>query len=248
VTADRGAVRIGCSGWSYDSWSGRLYPHELPRRRWLEHYASRFDTVEVNATFYRLPTVAAVRAWTQQVPPGFLFAVKASRYLTHVRRLRDVATGWERLRERIEPLASANLLGPVLWQLPENFARDDGRLHELLALGGPERHVVEFRNESWLTEPVLAAMRARGVALAAGDDPRRPLPLLDPVGPLAYLRLHRGRRGRRGRYSHTELRAWAATVERWRSRADVFVYLNNDWEGFAAENARTLRRLVAAST
>ena len=113
-----GWVRIGCSGWSYDSWRGGLYPERLPRRRWLEHYAATFDTVEVNASFYRLPTTAAVRAWVEQVPPGFLFAVKASRYLTHVRRLREIADGWARLRERIDPLAQAGLLGPILWQLP----------------------------------------------------------------------------------------------------------------------------------
>jgi uncharacterized protein YecE (DUF72 family) len=238
------AVRIGCSGWSYDSWEGKLYPKQLPRRRWLERYAATFDTVEVNASFYRLPTTAAVKGWAEQVPPGFLFAVKASRYLTHVRRLREVADGWERLRERIDPLAQANKLGPILWQLPASFRRDDDRLHELFALPGGERHAIEFRDPSWLTAEVLEQLRRHHIALAVGDDPGRQLPVCEPTGRLAYLRLHRGRRGRRGRYSRTELDRWAQVIARWRAQSDTFVFFNNDWEGFAVENARELAARV----
>jgi uncharacterized protein YecE (DUF72 family) len=234
-------MRIGCSGWSYDSWRGTFYPERLPRRRWLEFYATRFDTVEVNASFYRLPTAATVEGWVAQVPPGFLFAVKASRYLTHVRRLREVADGWTLLRERIDSLARAGLLGPILWQLPANFARDDARLEAVLGLGGGERHAMEFRHPSWFVPEVLAMMATHGMAVAVGDDPRRPLPVPEPVADLAYLRLHRGRRGRRGRYSLRELDAWAAVLVRWRRSVDgAFVYLNNDWESFAVQNAREL--------
>ena len=243
---EAGAVRIGCSGWSYDSWRGRLYPDELPRRRWLEHYASVFDTVEVNTSFYRLPTIAAVRAWAEQVPAGFLFAVKASRYLTHIRRLRDLDDGWARLRERIDPLVQAGLLGPILWQLPANFVRDDERLRALFELPGRERHAIEFRDASWLTSEVVEALGSHGIALAVGDDPRRPLPVCEPIGPLAYARLHHGHRGRRGRYSPAELEAWADTIARWRKHAEVFVFFNNDWEGFAVENARSLAARMAA--
>lgn len=235
-----GTVRIGCSGWSYDDWRGRLYPERLPRRRWLEHYAATFTTVEVNASFYRLPTIAAVKRWAAQVPPGFLFAVKASRYLTHVRRLRDIAEGWARLRERLDPLAQAKLLGPILWQLPANFTRHDERLKALFDLPGTERHAIEVRDRSWLTDEVFEQLRRHHVALAVGDDPRRPLPLSEPTGRLAYARLHRGHRGHRGRYSRSELDEWADVVARWRRRADVFVFFNNDWEGFAVENARDL--------
>jgi uncharacterized protein YecE (DUF72 family) len=236
----RGSVRIGCSGWSYEAWRGGLYPEGLPQRRWLERYASTFDTVEINASFYRLPTQTAVRAWASQVPSGFLFAVKASRYLTHVRRLRDIADGWARLRERLDPLVEARMLGPILWQLPANFPRDDERLLALLELPGPECHAVEFRHPSWLTAEVLERLRAHHVALAIGDDPRRPLPSCDPPGRLAYLRLHHGHRGRRGRYSRSELDEWARRIAGWRSRADVLVFFNNDWEGFAVANAREL--------
>jgi uncharacterized protein YecE (DUF72 family) len=118
-------VRIGCSGWSYDEWRGGLYPEGLPSRRRLERYAEVFDTVEVNATFYRLPKEKTVRDWTEQVPGDFRFAVKSSRYLTHMKRLHDIADAVARFWEPLEPLRRSHRLGPVLWQLPENFERDD---------------------------------------------------------------------------------------------------------------------------
>src|SRR5213082_1226461 len=134
------AIRIGCSGWMYDSWRGRLYPDREPKRRWLELYARHFDTVEVNSTFYRLARREAVASWVQQTPPGFLFAVKASRYLTHIRRLRAIEAG---------------RLGPVLWQLPENFHRDDERLQGWLDVLPGGQHTIEFRHESWFTPEVM---------------------------------------------------------------------------------------------
>ena len=124
------SVRIGCSGWQYDDWRGRLYPEREPKRRWLELYAGHFDTVEVNSTFYRLARREAVAAWVRQTPPGFTFSVKASRYITHIRRLRDLSEAIKRFYEPLAPLLEADRLGPVLWQLPENFHRDDARLAE----------------------------------------------------------------------------------------------------------------------
>ncbi len=121
-------VRIGCSGWQYADWRGRFYPQKEPQRRWLALYAARFDTVEVNSTFYRLARRSAVEAWVRDTPSGFTFAVKASRYLTHVRRLNEIEQGIQRFYEPLEPLIEAGRLGPVLWQLPENFHRDDERL------------------------------------------------------------------------------------------------------------------------
>src|SRR5215204_4005863 len=122
------AVRIGCSGWSYRDWRGRLYPPKLATARWLERYAEVFDTVEVNATFYRLPRRSTVEGWVEQTPDGFLFAVKGSRYLTHMRRLRETEQGISRFWEPLEPLRESGRLGPVLWQLPESFRRDDAVL------------------------------------------------------------------------------------------------------------------------
>jgi uncharacterized protein YecE (DUF72 family) len=139
-------IRIGCSGWSYEHWRGVLYPRSGSTSRWLELYAQSFDTVEINASFYRLPNVKTVARWASVVPDEFLFAVKASRYLTHVRRLRDIADGVKRLGERIEPLRSAGKLGPILWQLPPNFTRDDARLESALEALTRDRHAFEFRD------------------------------------------------------------------------------------------------------
>jgi len=236
------AVRVGCSGWSYRDWRGRLYAEGLPARRWLERYAEVFDTVEVNATFYRLAKRETVQAWVDQTPPGFLFAVKASRYLTHIRRLRDVEQGIARFWEPLEPLREAGRMGPVLWQLPASFHRDDDVLAGLLKRLPEGSHSFEFRHPSWFAEPVRALLAGHGASLAIGDDARRALPPARPVGELAYLRLHYGSRGRDGNYSDTELERWRRRISAWRSRREVFVYLNNDWRGFAPANARHLLR------
>jgi uncharacterized protein YecE (DUF72 family) len=152
-------MRIGCSGWNYPHWRERVYPPGLPQRRWLEHYTTLFDTVEVNATFYRLPTESAVRGWVEQTPSGFLFAVKASRYLTHIRRLRDVKDGLRRFYERIEPLVRSPKLGPVLWQLPPTFKRDDERLAAALEALPDGRHAFELREPTWYVEDVYDLLR-----------------------------------------------------------------------------------------
>jgi uncharacterized protein YecE (DUF72 family) len=239
-------VRIGCSGWSYKDWRGGLYPGGLPQRRWLEHYAEIFDTVEINATFYRLPKESTVQGWVEQVPGDFLFAVKASRYLTHMKRLHEIAGAVARFWEPLEPLRRGRRLGPVLWQLPENFRRDDDLLAAALDELPPARHCFEFRHPSWFVRPVRQLLEARGASLAIGDDKRRPLPHSGPVGELAYLRLHYGHRGCGGNYSEAELDGWRHRIGAWRSQRPVFVYLNNDWKGYAPANARYLARGLAS--
>jgi uncharacterized protein YecE (DUF72 family) len=234
-------VRIGCSGWSYRDWRDGFYPPGTPQSRWLSHYASVFDTVEVNATFYRLPAVETVRSWAEQVPAGFLFAVKASRYLTHMKRLHDIEAGLARYWERIEPLRQSGKLGPVLWQLPERFERDDETLAAALEALPPAEHCFEFRHPSWFAPAVCSLLEEHGASLALGDDPRRELPAASPAGPLAYLRLHYGSRGRDGNYSERELRSWRRRIAAWRAKRRVFVDLNNDWREFAPRNALTLR-------
>lgn len=235
------ALRIGCCGWSYREWRGVLYPARLPASRWLERYSTRFDTVEVNATFYRLPETATVGDWAAQVPEGFLFAVKASRYLTHVQRLHRFGSGLMRFWERLEPLREAGKLGPVLWQLPERFERDSATLAEALALLPPAQHCFEFRHPSWFSPEIYSLLERHGASLVLADDPRRGLPRVAPVGPIAYLRLHYGSRGRGGNYSDRELATWRRRIAAWRARRDVFAYLNNDWRGFAPRNALSLR-------
>jgi uncharacterized protein YecE (DUF72 family) len=234
-------VRIGCSGWSYGDWRGGLYPRELAQRRWLERYAEVFDTFEVNATFYRLQKEETVRGWAEQVPGDFRFAVKASRFLTHMKRLRDIDQGVARFWEPLEPLRRARKLGPVLWQLPESFERDDDLLAAALGRLPRAEHCFEFRHPSWFAEPVRELLAEHGASLAIGDDKRRPLPDATPVGRLAYLRLHYGHRGRDGNYSDAELDGWRRRIAAWRSRREVFVYLNNDWKGYAPANAAYLR-------
>jgi len=238
-------VRVGCSGWNYDDWRGRLYPEGLGKQRWLARYAEQFDTVEVNSTFYRLASRDAVARWVEDTPEDFVFAVKASRYLTHVRRLRDIGQGVVRYYERIEPLVESGKLGPVVWQLPPNFQRDDELLAGALAELPPGRHCFEFRHESWFKPAVYDLLGEHGVALVIGDHPRWPFQQRKLTSDWTLIRLHHGHRGRRGNYSRAELETWARRIAAWRSRADVYVYLNNDWEGFAVENARLLRRWLA---
>jgi uncharacterized protein YecE (DUF72 family) len=234
-------VWVGCSGWSYRDWKDDLY-RDVPASRWLQRYAGVFDTVEINATFYRLPKRETLAGWVEQTPEGFLFAVKGSRYLTHIRRLREIEEGVAKFWEPLEPLREAGRLGPVLWQLPGNFHRDDELLARALDVLPAARHCFEFRHPSWFTEAVWRLLEERGASLALGDDARRQLPPARPVGELAYLRLHYGSRGRDGNYSAAELDRWRRRIAAWRSRREVFVYLNNDWRGFAPTNARYLRR------
>jgi uncharacterized protein YecE (DUF72 family) len=247
-TGAMNAVRIGCSGWSYDDWQDAFYPPGTPRSRWLEHYASVFDTVELNATFYRLPKAETAARWAEQVPDGFLFAVKASRYLTHMRRLRDIETGVTRFWEPLEPLREAERMGPVLWQLPGSFKRDDEALAAALNRLPPAQHCFEFRHRSWFHADVYALLEEHGASLALGHDARRELPKASPVGPIAYLRLHYGSRGRDGNYSERELATWRRRIAAWRSPREVFAYLNNDWQAFAPRNALALRGARSAKS
>jgi len=238
-------VRIGCSGWQYDDWRGRFYPQREPKRRWLELYAQQFDTVEVNSTFYRLARRQAVAGWASQTPPGFTFAVKASRYLTHIKRLVGIDEGIKRFYEPLAPLIEAGRLGPVLWQLPENFRRDDERLAGWLEALPDGCHTIEFRHESWFAPPVYAALRRRGVALTIGDHPKRPFQSYEATASWRFVRFHYGSRGRGGNYSAPELASWAARIAQWRRREQVWAYFNNDWNGYAPANARELRRRLS---
>jgi uncharacterized protein YecE (DUF72 family) len=240
----RRVIRIGCSGWNYQHWRGPVYPASEPSRRWLELYARSFDTVEVNATFYRLPERRIVRRWAETTSPGFCFAVKASRYLTHVKRLRDLRPGLERLYERIEPLHDAQKLGPLLWQLPPRFRRDDDRLADALGALPPGRHAFEFRDESWFTEAVYELLRAHDAALVVADRAAAPPSPWVETARWSYIRFHAGR-APRGAYGRQALATWARRIVE--APGDVYAYFNNDWEGFAVANARTLERMLSAA-
>jgi uncharacterized protein YecE (DUF72 family) len=208
---------------------------------WLDFYARHFDTVEVNATFYRLPRREAVANWVQTTPEDFVLAVKVSRYITHVRRLRDFGSGVRTFYDRIEPLVHSPKLGPVLWQLPANFRRDDERLAGALEKLPAGRHCFEFRHESWFVPEVYEQLRSHGVALAIGDHPQRAFQACELTADWTYIRFHSGSRGRCGNYSESELEEWAQRIEAWRRKADVFAYFNNDSEGFAIKNGLWLK-------
>ncbi|HEV7460608.1 MAG TPA: DUF72 domain-containing protein, partial [Solirubrobacteraceae bacterium] len=197
-------VHIGCSGWNYADWRERVYPRGLPPRRWLSHYATLFDTVEVNSTFYRLASRDAVASWVEQTPDHFVFALKASRYLTHVKRLADLDPGVARFYERIEPLVGTPKLGPIVWQLPANFHRDDERLASALDQLPAGRHAFEFRHASWFVPEVYALLRDHAAALVIGDHPERPFQSHEFTTDWTLIRFHYGVRGRRGNYSETE--------------------------------------------
>jgi uncharacterized protein YecE (DUF72 family) len=238
-----GRVRIGCSGWNYASWKGPFYPERgCPTGRWLEYYARHFGTVEVNSTFYRLASRDAVARWLTQTPDGFIFSPKISRYITHVKRLTELEQALERYYERIEPLTESPKLGPVLWQLPESFQRDDERLANAMRNLRPGRHAFEFRHPSWFTGAVYEQLRAHDVALVIGDHPERPFQSHELTTDFTFIRFHHGRRGRGGNYSEAELRDWAARIGAWRAEHDVFAYFNNDWNAYAIRNAQFLLR------
>jgi uncharacterized protein YecE (DUF72 family) len=237
------SVRIGCSGWSYEHWRGVLYPDRGASGSWLARYAEVFDTVEVNATFYRLPKGDTVARWAEMTPDGFVFAAKASRYLTHVRRLRELPPGIALLYERIQPIVDAAKLGPILWQLPRTFARDDERLGSALRDLPPGRHAFEFRHQSWYADEVYALLAEHRAALVVADRAgSTAAPWIDTAG-WWYLRFHHGR-GREGLYTRSQLRSWAERIGE--ARGDVYAYFNNDWNGYALVNARTLLGLVGS--
>ena len=201
----------------------------------------------MNNTFYRLPNRDAVANWERTAPPGFLFAIKASRYLTHVKRLHDLGPGLDRFYERIEPLLASPKLGPILWQLPPTFQRDDDRLasalEQLPRTGSGTASSSGIRPGS--STEVYALLREHGAALVIADRPEvRQFQAHVFTAPWTFVRFHYGSRGRRGNYSETELQEWAARFRAWSAEREVFAYFNNDWEVFAVRNALRLRALL----
>jgi uncharacterized protein YecE (DUF72 family) len=247
MTSKKGRVRIGCSGWVYPHWKGDFYPGDLPQKRWLEHYATVFDTVELNNSFYRLPEAETFASWGSRVPAGFLFAVKASRYLTHMKKLKEPREPIRLFFSRAERLGAR--LGPVLYQLPPRWPRNLERLEEFLSeLPSGFRHAVEFRERSWYHDDVYDALRRAGVALCLHDMKVSEAPRICP-GPFVYLRFHGAGSRYGGRYPAGRLSRWARWIaERLAENRDVYAYFNNDWGGHAPRDAVRLRRSVEKLT
>ena len=235
---------IGTSGWVYRHWRGPFYPVGLKPSQWFEYYSRHFDTVELNNSFYRMPSENAWRGWAERAPHGFLFAVKASRFITHLKRLRPGAEPLLLLAGRAALLGEHG--GPLLYQLPPNLARDDARLTEFLELLPPShRHVVEFRHRSWFHEAVFDQLRRAGVGFCVFHMPQTETPRA-VTADFAYVRLHGTDFLYSGRYSQEQLRDWAAWLAALPSDvSEAYVYFNNDAGAHAVENALTLRAILA---
>jgi uncharacterized protein YecE (DUF72 family) len=236
-------IRIGTSGWVYPHWLDRFYPHSLPAQDQLAFYAREFPTVEINASFYRLPSCDQFAVWAEQTRdhPGFCFAVKASRYITHLKKLRGVEDGLRRLIEAAEGLNGQ--LGPFLYQLPPHWRANPDRLRDFVSLL-PNRYpaAFEFRDATWFAPPILRTLEDAGSALVVAVGGPHYTPLDVPAtGPFAYLRFHGGLHGIG--LTDGELAFWAERVGGWADR-DVYVYFNNDPEGHAIYDARRLRALL----
>jgi uncharacterized protein YecE (DUF72 family) len=237
-------VLIGTSGWQYRDWRGGLYPAEVAQRRWLEHYATQYQTVENNNSFYRLPSAETFASWRDRTPDDFVMAVKASRYLTHIRRLRDPAEPVARLLGAAAGLGPK--LGPVLLQLPPNLAASPAALqaclNEFRAARLPDgrqlRVAVEPRHESWWTAEIQEILTAHDAALCWADRLGRPVTPLWRTAGWGYLRFHEGKADPWPRYGKQALRSWADRVaQAWPGDADVYVYFNNDPGGAAVVNS-----------
>jgi uncharacterized protein YecE (DUF72 family) len=239
---------IGTSGWQYRHWRGKLYPHGLPTEGWFDRYAEAFDTVELNVTFYRQPRPAVFEGWARRAPGDFLFAVKASRFLTHIKRLRDPLESVDRLMEGASRLGPH--LGPILVQLPPDMPAEPGRLAETLAaFPSHVRVAVEPRHPSWFDEEVRSILRQRSAALCWADrrGPRTPADASWATASFGYVRFHAGRTLPWGCYGERALAGWLDRIRAaWPSEeADVFLYWNNDGRGCAPRDAARFAELAA---
>ena len=233
-------ILVGTSGWQYRDWRDRFYPAGLPQRRWLEHYAERFATVEVNNAFYRLPERDTFAQWRDRTPDDFCVAVKMSRYLTHIRRLREPAEPVNRFLGRATALGDR--LGPVLLQLPPTLRADIAALEETLALFPPDvRVAVEPRHPTWWTDAVRTGLQKYRAALCWADRKGRPITPLWRTTDWCYLRLHEGRANPRPRYGPAALRAWVDRIaDAFGDHETAYVYFNNDPGGAAILDASAL--------
>jgi uncharacterized protein YecE (DUF72 family) len=236
-------VHIGTSGWHYKHWLGDFYPERFPASKMFSWYAREFDTVEINNSFYRLPERKTFENWKALAPPGFIFAVKASRFITHIKRLKDAADPIDLFFSRAEPLKTT--LGPVLFQLPPKWGVRLDRLEEFLeALPKRHRFVLEFRDESWCCEDAIRLLRRHNVAMCLHDWREMPWPF-KLTADFTYVRFHGSGVRYGGNYPDEHLNTWAERIRTWRpDLGAAFLYFNNDIGGHAIRNAQTLRRLL----
>jgi len=238
---------IGTSGWHYDHWQDRFYPKTLTKAKWLEFYASHFTTVELNNTFYRLPSEAAFTTWYGSSSPNFTFAVKVSRFITHIKRLKNSQEAVENFITRAKILGDK--LGPLLYQLPPNMHRNDQVLESFVStLPQDMKHVFEFRHQSWLEDKVFEILHKHNIGFCVFDMPDVSCPLV-ATADFAYIRFHGSTGLYFSCYSDEELADWAKRLTNLaRNLKAIYIYFNNDAEAFAVRNAITLRRYLEAGT
>jgi len=237
-------IRIGTSGWYYDHWKELFYPTALAKSKWFEHYAKHFDTVEINNTFYHLPKEQTLQRWHDIALEGFLYAVKANRYITHIKRLKDAAEPLQLFFERVALLK--NNLGPILYQLPPSLHKNLDLLAgfiKLLPVKSPA--AFEFRHESWYSDDTFELLRRSNAALCIHDMPGKESPRV-VTAEMIYIRFH-GTTGRyAGSYPKSALQKWATWLkEQAKAARNIYAYFNNDIHGYAIKNAKQLRELLS---
>lgn len=234
-------IYIGTSGWQYNHWQGKFYPEGLSRSEWLSYYAHTFPTVEINSSFYHLPTETMLQRCYSSTPEGFIFSLKASRYITHVKRLRDVGEAITGFNDRVRLLKQR--LGPVLYQLPPSLRRDDELLEGFLKLlPGDIANCIEFRHNSWLVEDVFGTLRRYKTGFCIFDMPQCTAPMV-MTADFAYIRFHGSRELYSSPYSDEELREWARKILHL-DVSRIFAYFNNDAGGYAIDNALSLQAFL----
>jgi len=234
-------IRIGTSGWHYNHWSQLFYPAQLPKSKWFEHYATHFDTVEINNTFYQLPKQQTIENWHRQAPKNFLYTVKANRYITHIKRLKDTSEALERFFERVHLLKEN--LGPVLYQLPPSFHKDLDRLVGFIRLLPKNLPTVfEFRHKSWFSEDTYKLLSEFNAAFCIHDMPGIKTPRVITAD-IIYIRFHGPTGKYEGNYSESALQNWAQWIkENIKKAHSLYAYFNNDIHAYAINNAKTLKQ------
>lgn len=234
-------VHIGCSGWNYKEWRGEFYPEKLAKKNWLEYYSGKFDTVEVNNTFYRFPKDEHLEGWRDTVPKDFLFTLKGSRYVSHMKKLKEVKESVQKFIDAAHLLK--NKLGCILWQLPPNLHRNDEKLDQFCKdLNSKDKNVIEFRHESWYDKKVYEILSEHEVSFCAISSPDFPEEMIT-TNQTGYLRFHgKGKKWYDYLYSEKELEEWYKKIQK-KDLKEIYIYFNNDIHANAPKNALQLKEL-----
>jgi uncharacterized protein YecE (DUF72 family) len=236
-------IHIGTSGWSYTHWKENFYPSKLKSTDWLNYYSSIFSTVEVNTTFYHLPLLTTIKNWSLSVPNKFTFSIKASRYITHLKRLKDCKESLKLLFSRVDRLNPK--VGPILFQLPPSFRRNDERLSEFIRLlDDQHEYTFEFRHNSWFTKEIYELLSDHNIALCI-TDLNGSLTPMEITSRFTYIRLHGPHKAYAGSYGLNKLKRWKRKIDQWfNERTSVYCYFDNDEKGYAIEDAKLLQELI----